>query len=120
MIRRPPRSTLFPYTTLFRSRTGQAGTEVADHGKRWLGRVSPRDGSPLLRRGTPRGRFGAAGREVLLERCEGHCRLRWPIRTVRAVGRLSARRAALSSPPEPAEAPLEPPMWSRAYRALNT
>src|SRR5256885_11882389 len=23
MIRRPPRSTLFPYTTLFRSRTGQ-------------------------------------------------------------------------------------------------
>src|SRR2546429_3561819 len=25
MIRRPPRSTLFPYTTLFRSRRGQAG-----------------------------------------------------------------------------------------------
>src|SRR2546422_5000309 len=25
MIRRPPRSTLFPYTTLFRSRTGSAG-----------------------------------------------------------------------------------------------
>src|SRR3989442_6329573 len=25
MIRRPPRSTLFPYTTLFRSRTGDAG-----------------------------------------------------------------------------------------------
>src|SRR3712207_7300796 len=24
MIRRPPRSTLFPYTTLFRSRSGQA------------------------------------------------------------------------------------------------
>src|SRR3712207_8953250 len=24
MIRRPPRSTLFPYTTLFRSRTGRA------------------------------------------------------------------------------------------------
>src|SRR3712207_7179149 len=28
MIRRPPRSTLFPYTTLFRSRDG-AGREVA-------------------------------------------------------------------------------------------
>src|SRR5438270_2321233 len=30
MIRRPPRSTLFPYTTLFRSRGGglQAGTRV--------------------------------------------------------------------------------------------
>src|SRR2546430_4455347 len=25
MIRRPPRSTLFPYTTLFRSRSGKAG-----------------------------------------------------------------------------------------------
>src|SRR3712207_6965322 len=25
MIRRPPRSTLFPYTTLFRSRRGRAG-----------------------------------------------------------------------------------------------
>src|SRR5574337_143575 len=26
MIRRPPRSTLFPYTTLFRSATGRSGT----------------------------------------------------------------------------------------------
>src|SRR3712207_8483793 len=29
MIRRPPRSTLFPYTTLFRSELGQHGSE--DH-----------------------------------------------------------------------------------------
>src|SRR2546428_9361763 len=29
MIRRPPRSTLFPYTTLFRSLRGQAGIEPA-------------------------------------------------------------------------------------------
>src|SRR2546428_10150152 len=28
MIRRPPRSTLFPYTTLFRARTRAAGHEV--------------------------------------------------------------------------------------------
>src|SRR5258707_5452123 len=27
MIRRPPRSTLFPYTTLFRSQVGPAGTK---------------------------------------------------------------------------------------------
>src|SRR5256885_10898794 len=27
MIRRPPRSTLFPYTTLFRSRAGRGGPE---------------------------------------------------------------------------------------------
>src|SRR2546422_1715392 len=31
MIRRPPRSTLFPYTTLFRSHIG-VGPEAADHG----------------------------------------------------------------------------------------
>src|SRR5438874_10640199 len=30
MIRRPPRSTLFPYTTLFRSRRLRAGGELAD------------------------------------------------------------------------------------------
>src|SRR3712207_7525007 len=30
MIRRPPRSTLFPYTTLFRSRLGPHGPQVAD------------------------------------------------------------------------------------------
>src|SRR3712207_8542766 len=42
MIRRPPRSTLFPYTTLFRSRTawlyedysrGYTGTEVGNKGE---------------------------------------------------------------------------------------
>src|SRR2546430_17505155 len=30
MIRRPPRSTLFPYTTLFRSRADQGFAHVAD------------------------------------------------------------------------------------------
>src|SRR5256885_13089761 len=30
MIRRPPRSTLFPYTTLFRSRLPRAGGEPAE------------------------------------------------------------------------------------------
>src|SRR3712207_8117493 len=34
MIRRPPRSTLFPYTTLFRSRTGRwlVGVEAGEAG----------------------------------------------------------------------------------------
>src|SRR2546426_5066351 len=32
MIRRPPRSTLFPYTTLFRSRTASLTFEVFDVG----------------------------------------------------------------------------------------
>src|SRR3712207_8398766 len=37
MIRRPPRSTLFPYTTLFRSRRGrdaEGGWEAADQHRR--------------------------------------------------------------------------------------
>src|SRR3989449_11206360 len=38
MIRRPPRSTLFPYTTLFRSLTGsdRAGSQVAQQAGRHL------------------------------------------------------------------------------------
>src|SRR2546422_7755170 len=32
MIRRPPRSTLFPYTTLFRSLVGGSGTDTLDGG----------------------------------------------------------------------------------------
>src|SRR2546427_5679555 len=33
MIRRPPRSTLFPYTTLFRSQDGRAQQNVPDLGR---------------------------------------------------------------------------------------
>src|SRR5256885_14660851 len=35
MIRRPPRSTLFPYTTLFRSRSGCSGHPLRHGGKGW-------------------------------------------------------------------------------------
>src|SRR5688572_31853875 len=38
MIRRPPRSTLFPYTTLFRSHPGLPGREQPDHVHRAGGR----------------------------------------------------------------------------------
>src|SRR3712207_7980028 len=38
MIRRPPRSTLFPYTTLFRSRAG-AAEDDPDEQRTGLGRV---------------------------------------------------------------------------------
>src|SRR6266511_5251660 len=47
MIRLPPRSTLFPYTTLFRSRAGRAGTR----------------GTPASRRRTPPRRRPAHGRD---------------------------------------------------------
>src|ERR1043166_219729 len=58
MIRRPPRSTLFPYTTLFRSVRTVAGPEpreqepqvVVDLGDRGHGRARVRAGAPLLDR----------------------------------------------------------------------
>src|SRR5258708_29241998 len=48
MIRRPPRSTLFPYTTLFRSadRTALPRDGVPHRGDRRHGEVPPRPGSP--------------------------------------------------------------------------
>src|SRR2546426_4053754 len=39
MIRRPPRSTLFPYTTLFRSRAGEGRSRGGEEGR---GRGGPR------------------------------------------------------------------------------
>src|SRR2546430_13109110 len=55
MIRRPPRSTLFPYTTLFRSRHDQeipVASEVAPFGHR-IESLAERDGPHALR-GEPR------------------------------------------------------------------
>src|SRR5256885_7356640 len=48
MIRRPPRSTLFPYTTLFRSRVGRASLRGAD-------RLRRGSGAPLARARVARG-----------------------------------------------------------------
>src|SRR3712207_9011677 len=42
MIRRPPRSTLFPYTTLFRSKVGRDSLELLDDPD-VLGQVRPED-----------------------------------------------------------------------------
>src|SRR3989442_9819263 len=49
MIRRPPRSTLFPYTTLFRSQCLLAAEPVVDHR-----RVDPRARGDGAYRGTDR------------------------------------------------------------------
>src|SRR2546422_6078741 len=50
MIRRPPRSTLFPYTTLFRSRGGRRGPRSQGlHGARRDGGGSGRAGAALVR-----------------------------------------------------------------------
>src|SRR5258707_5953987 len=47
MIRRPPRSTLFPYTTLFRS--GDVGTREGPHGERSPRALSRGDHDPPRR-----------------------------------------------------------------------
>src|ERR1039458_10679060 len=47
MIRRPPRSTLFPYTTLFRSDIGIARCELRRHHAGWLGGISDRKSTRL-------------------------------------------------------------------------
>src|SRR3989454_11316595 len=92
MIRRPPRSTLFPYTTLFRSRRpkeegdggrvrgeGRRGELPTGQGRRRRGRVLRSDGRPEARRdhrrrtvsGDPRSQGRRAG-----ARDEGVGRLR--------------------------------------------
>src|SRR2546422_4206327 len=51
MIRRPPRSTLFPYTTLFRSRSVQRRQDRLRRGRRILAQGSaakPADSSRLI------------------------------------------------------------------------
>src|SRR3712207_7041207 len=47
MIRRPPRSTLFPYTTLFRSVTVGEAPGAAEDVERDLVRIDARGGWPL-------------------------------------------------------------------------
>src|SRR2546422_6254037 len=44
MIRRPPRSTLFPYTTLFRSHSRGAADDLGGRGSRRAGRSVARSG----------------------------------------------------------------------------
>src|SRR2546426_10355283 len=54
MIRRPPRSTLFPYTTLFRSRVGGARLRRLDGGPRQPKDFRlAREGDLHLERGVP-------------------------------------------------------------------
>src|SRR3712207_7553958 len=48
MIRRPPRSTLFPYTTLFRSRVGQTDVDVAAEDQQLAPQLGVELGHPLV------------------------------------------------------------------------
>src|SRR5258707_13092096 len=97
MIRRPPRSTLFPYTTLFRSeqadagggdaalRTAPGGRTARAGGGKSFGRGVPRPGSP---RDPPHGRAervrpavpaGPAARRNREERLASRGRSRRPV-----------------------------------------
>src|SRR2546428_2928076 len=58
MIRRPPRSTLFPYTTLFRSALRRRGSGGGDGPRVPPDGLVPRDGGV----GAPRGRSAKARR----------------------------------------------------------
>src|SRR5256885_12175710 len=60
MIRRPPRSTLFPYTTLFRSLV-DAGTEPCRRRKTFLGGEAPPAAPRAALRGQIVGRMLACG-----------------------------------------------------------
>src|SRR5689334_24045826 len=75
MIRRPPRSTLFPYTTLFRSRGPGGGGPDARHRDAWLRRrAAPAAGlrqPPAAGRAGRRGRLGI-GRRQRPRRSEEH------------------------------------------------
>src|SRR2546426_7586229 len=77
MIRRPPRSTLFPYTTLFRSpprgREGSGrrdATSLAAHGRRW-----PRYSGPRRRPPPGRGRAATTRSEEHTSELQSPCNL---------------------------------------------
>src|SRR3712207_6889276 len=55
MIRRPPRSTLFPYTTLFRSRGRAACGAWGQQKQKTEGRINPKGARPVENTGADRG-----------------------------------------------------------------
>src|SRR5262245_63678584 len=67
MSRHPPTSTLFPYTTLFRSEQGRAGRRLRDVEATRAGRV-PVAPAPRRRRRRPMGRRGRDDRRAPRDR----------------------------------------------------
>src|SRR3712207_7291323 len=71
MIRRPPRSTLFPYTTLFRSLAGSDHGPLAV-GARRISALAPARLSPARTERRPADLGGLAGNEHRDDRSEEH------------------------------------------------
>src|SRR5690606_40144759 len=65
MIPRPPRSTLFPYTTLFRSRLLEGDADIVDRAAEHVGKI-------LRERGVGRGRSAVFDRLAGIFRCVLH------------------------------------------------
>src|SRR2546426_11730444 len=104
MIRRPPRSTLFPYTTLFRSRAG-VGLVAAHAGPPdavLAVRVSdqPRTVEPIVLGAAPHVR-GSQGFDRGLDDVAGIA--------AEAGGRLGRRQLGRSTVPTPPPSPVPPP-----------
>src|SRR3712207_8164602 len=76
MIRRPPRSTLCPYTTLFRSRSGRSTAAspapAARRGGPARGRLSPRDRSVWPASRHPRRLVSFLNKYTCIVRSEEH------------------------------------------------
>src|SRR5256886_3825796 len=98
MIRRPPRSTLFPYTTLFRSRAG--GGRLA--GGRPESGVLLRDLSESAAVAAPRLRDVPHAVAAGARPHAHHVRVAVPPRRVRAAGLRSRRRGAVLGRDQPA------------------
>src|SRR2546430_17010826 len=115
MIRRPPRSTLFPYTTLFRSHPQSAAAVLEALAKLPLDEAPARE-SVYARAAL---RLDAAGAErVLLDRLGRSLRARQSLGAgIESLGRIRSRGGPplpFTPAPPPAPAPPDPPGRARA------
>src|SRR6266571_9454970 len=81
MIRRPPRSTLFPYTTLFRSHDEHALRTLPrqrgqEHGGTGAGKTRDAPAAPGTRERVRQGPRGRQGVEAIDQEGEGHQRVK--------------------------------------------
>src|SRR6266540_2972711 len=101
MIRRPPRSTLFPYTTLFRSAPwAPQGSKHSSTRRATSGRSARCRASPPGAAGSPKRRCGGSWAAARAASCATHsCSWRRPLAGIPCLGR-STRCSPPSDPPK--------------------
>src|ERR1039458_10576546 len=112
MIRRPPRSTLFPYTTLFRSGDHRSGTanvtgtaDVAQLVEHHLAKVRVAGSNPVVRSKNVQVRGLRVPLVIrMLEFCQQFCQHSWPCVGTSGTG---MERGAWSSQPGSTRAPAD-------------